>query len=80
MVEPLADVGGNGLRTGLGAELEPQPALDPGVPGAELEQDLGQPLGPERFEVGEVDRLLRRHPATLHVSCVQDRSNDTKVR
>ena len=26
--EPLADVGGHGLRTGLGAELEPQPALD----------------------------------------------------
>ena len=63
--EPLADVGGNGLGTGLGAELEPQPALDPGVLRAELEQDLGQPLGTERFEVGEVDRLLRRHPSTL---------------
>ena len=59
--EPLADVGGDGLGPGLGAELEPQPALDRGVLGAELEQDLGQPSGAEGFEVREVDRLLRRH-------------------
>jgi hypothetical protein len=66
--EPLADIGGNGLGPGLGAELEPQPALDPGVPGAELEQDLGQPLGAEGFEVVEVKGLLRRHRAALPVS------------
>ena len=52
--QPLADVGGNGLRTNLGAELEPQPAFDRGFLGAELEQDLGKPLGPERFKVGKV--------------------------
>jgi len=39
--------------------------------GAEREQDLGRPLGAERFEVRGVDRrLLRRHPATLPVSFV----------
>lgn len=73
--EPLADVGGDGLGTGLGPELEPQPALDPGVLGAELEQDLGQPLGAEGFEVREVDHLLRRHPAALPVPCVRGQQN-----
>ena len=39
--------------------------------GAEREQDLGRPLGAERFEVRGVDRrLLRRHPATLPVSFI----------
>ena len=60
--EPLADIGGNSLSTNLGAELEPQSTLDPGIAYAELKQDFGQPLGTERFEVGEVDRLLRGHP------------------
>src|SRR5690242_2602196 len=49
--EPLADVGGDRLGAGLGAELEPQPPLGRGVPGGELEQELGEPLGAEGLEV-----------------------------
>ena len=41
--EPLADGGRDRLGTGLGAELEPQPPLDHGIPRGELEQDLSQP-------------------------------------
>jgi hypothetical protein len=61
--EPLADVGGDRLGAGLGAELEPQPPLGRGVPRGELEQELGEALGAEGLEVVEVEGLLRRCPA-----------------
>ena len=78
--EPFADGAGNGLRAGLGAELEPQPALDPGVPDAELEQQLGEPARAQRFEVGEVDHLLRPHRATILVSCTHSQIEKSMPR
>src|SRR6476620_1811914 len=49
----------------------PKSTLDPGVPHAELKQDFGQSLGTERFEVGEVDRLLRGHPLHFPFFCLR---------
>jgi hypothetical protein len=63
--KPLADVGGGRLGAGLGVELEPEPPFGGCIPLAKLEEDLGQPLGAEGLEFGEVDRLLRCHPSTV---------------
>lgn len=53
----LGDLG-RALRT---SKFEPKPALGSGIAGTDLDEQFGEPLGAERFQVLGVEGLLRGH-------------------
>jgi hypothetical protein len=63
--QPLPDLARHLLRALRPREFQPQPPLDGGIAGADLDQKLGEPLRPERLEVLHVEGFLRCHVRSI---------------